>query len=263
MHHYVDIKKTIIRYQTADDLVLLNYDDPQVRLWREEIRGRAAWFTLGEELPGSGIFVQRGTICIMKDRNIIPLFPLDIIKMVGEHQKRNILPAIYLAFCSGIRIDSIKMHLTSLSGAQHRLELVREFRGVTYINDSASTIPDATIAALKAFSDKHIVLIIGGSDKRLNFEKLAQITANSHVSAYVFLPGNATARLHASIKAAHHTPIPMIEVESMPEAVIRASELAEQGDIVLLSPGTTSFGLFRHEFDRGDQFKDTVSKLGL
>lgn len=259
--HYMEAKKAIVSFQGTDDLALLNYDDPRVRDWSDHRRGRVAWFSLKADIPGDGICVEHRMITIMRGRDCIPLFPLAVIPTEYEHQQRNILSAIFLAFCYGVSLDSIRFHLQHLKTLRHRLELVRENNGVSFINDSAATIPDATIAALHALENKSIVLILGGSDKHLRFQKLAEETAQANIRGYVFLPGNATNRMFTAIKAAHLQPQAIHFADSMTAAVHQAAMIAHEGDVVLLSPGATSFGLFKHEFDRGDQFIDAVKKL--
>lgn len=259
--HYVETKKAIVRFQGVDDLALLNYDDPQVRQWSLKRQGRVAWFSLSPDIPGDGICVEHGMVTIIRGRDYIPLFPVTAIPVAHEHLRRNILPAIYLAFNCGARVDSIQFHLKHLTTLRHRLEHIRDFNDVSYINDSAATIPEATIAALKALKNKSLVLILGGGDKRLRFTELADETARANIRGYIFLPGTATNRIFTAIEAAHRAKPPMHLAESMDEAVQQAAELAQPGDIVLLSPGATSFDLFKHEFDRGDKFKDAVMKL--
>lgn len=258
---YVATKKTIMRYQGTRDQVLLNYDDAAVREWSRECPGQLIWFSLGEDIPDHGIFVRRGMVTIQGGRGTIPLFPLARIPSTSEHELRNVLPAIYLAFNAGARVSSIELHVSHLERLKHRLEKVRAARGISYINDSAATIPEATIAALKTLGDQHVVLILGGSDKRLVFDELAHVLCGIRVRALVFLPGSATERMRRVVLSAYASPPPTLDAATMREAVAVATRLAEPGDIVLLSPAATSFGQFKHEFDRGDQFRNEVKSL--
>jgi UDP-N-acetylmuramoylalanine--D-glutamate ligase len=140
----------------------------------------------------------------------------------------------------------------------HRLQLVRTHQGVRYINDSAATMPDAAIAALKAIQTP-LIMILGGSDKALIFHDLAKALGTSSVKELIWLPGTATDRMKEEILP--HVSIPSIDASSMEEAVAIASAKAQEGDSVLLSPGATSFGLFLHEFDRGIAFITAVENL--
>lgn len=258
---YIATKKNIIRFQGEHDRVLLNADDAAIREWGKEIRGNTFWYSLGTSLPGYGIFVRRGMIMAHLPRGTVPLFPLDALQLTSLHARRNVLPAILLAFLGGIRIDSIKLNIKNLRSLAHRLEAVRKLRNVTYINDSAATMPDATIAALHSLPDQPLVLILGGSDKKLKFDQLALAVSNAKVRAIIFLPGNATERLRDTIEGVYTQLPPMDNVETMSQAVTTAFQIAQANDVVLLSPGCTSFGAFAHEFDRGDQFKAAVQAL--
>ncbi len=161
-----------------------------------------------------------------------------------------------------IPTSSIKLNLKNLTGLAHRLEPVRTLHHITFINDSAATMPDATIAALHALKEKHIVHILGGSDKNLNFAELSRVECNAKIRALIFLPGTATERMRLQIEGEFGGLRPAsYAAATMPDAVRQAYELASAHDVVLLSPGATSFGLFKHEFDRGDQFKEAVQQL--
>lgn len=258
---YIATKKNIIRFQKEQDRALLNADDRIIRGWAKEVRGNTFWYSLGSALPGYGIFVRRGMIMAHLPRGTVSLFPLHVLHLSSQHARRNVLPAILLAFLGGIRIESIQLNIENLRGLAHRLEAVRTLRNVTYINDSAATMPDATMAALQSFQDRPLVLIMGGSDKRLRFEPLALMLGNTNARAFIFLPGNATDRLRDHIEGVYTQPPSMYTVETMTEAVAVAHQIARPGDTVLLSPACTSFGAFAHEFDRGNQFKAAVHAL--
>ncbi|MEX2054842.1 MAG: UDP-N-acetylmuramoyl-L-alanine--D-glutamate ligase [Candidatus Andersenbacteria bacterium] len=259
---YIETKKSIFRHQDPTDRVILNADDAIIRKWTGELTSDVFWYSLGSKLPTQyGIYVKRGVITIRIRSGTVSLFPLSRLQLKSEHERRNVLPAILLGFLGGIPIDSIELNIRNLKGLAHRLEKVRVMNSVTYINDSAATMPDATIAAVKALNKKHLVLILGGNDKRLRFENLAVALAQARVRGIVFLPGTATDRLERQIRGAYGTPPQMVPAASMPEAVATATELARPGDVVLLSPGATSFGLFQHEFHRGDVFKSAVQAL--
>ena len=139
--------------------------------------------------------------------------------------------------------------------------MVRELKGIKYINDSAATTPEAAISALNSFSEP-VILICGGADKNLNMAELGKEICVK-AKGVVFLKGQATDKIIAGMKktdACIDTENLKI-VESMDKAVELAKSVAQEGDAVLLSPGAASFGLFLNEFDRGDKFKEAVSKL--
>ncbi len=258
---YIATKKSLIAEQTSQDRVLLNFDDPLVRQWSADTVAAVKWYSMAGDIPGDGICVQRGNIVVYQGGKSATLFPVNSLPFTSAHQQRNLLPALYLAFCNNVRVDSLRQHISHLKNPAHRLEFVREVKGVRYINDSASTIPEASMAALDAFPNDHVVLIAGGSDKKLKFASFAHHLPHTRVRAIVLLPGNATPQLSREIQGAYGTPPPLVEVDSMEEAVRQATRQAKPGDIVLLSPGATSFGLFNHEFDRGNQFRKIVESL--
>lgn len=256
---YVETKKTIIRYQNEDDIAILNADDSELQMWEPEIQGQLYWYSLNE-LEEDGICVREGVIVVAVDGKTTEILSVEDLPTLYEHERRNMLPAILLGHLQGMAPDAIKAALTTLKRLPHRLEVVREIAGVRYVNDSAATMPDATIAALRSLEKESLVLIIGGSDKKLEFNQLAAALAEHLPKALVWLPGTATERMKQELKEAVKD-IPTQDAATMKEAVTKARELAEAGDTVLLSPGATSFGLFQHEFDRGDQFRAAVEKL--
>ncbi|MFH1392423.1 MAG: UDP-N-acetylmuramoyl-L-alanine--D-glutamate ligase [bacterium] len=141
----------------------------------------------------------------------------------------------------------IEKAIRNFQGLEGRLEFVKEIDGVKYYNDTCATHPEAVIYGLNDFN--HIVLIAGGSDKNLDFTKLNKIL-DQKIKALILLPGTASSKIKTRRKT--------IEVENMEQAVLEAKKIAKSDDVVLLSPGCASFGLFKHEFDRGDKFKKYV-----
>jgi UDP-N-acetylmuramoylalanine--D-glutamate ligase len=261
---YIKTKQVIFRYQTAADRCLLNADDPFIRRWRALVPSRLFWYSVHDLKEGEGIFVRNGTIMIrLFDKSGVvnhSLFAWDALPLPSLHERRNLLPGILLAFLTGAQVPAIQQQITRITRLPHRLELVKTIRGIRFVNDSAATIPDATMAALDALGATPIVHILGGGDKQLDFEALAQREAKAQIKALVLLPGTASAKMKEQLLKSKRYP-EIREVSSMPEAVETASHLATAGDTVLLSPGATSFGLFQHEFDRGDQFREAVKEL--
>jgi UDP-N-acetylmuramoylalanine--D-glutamate ligase len=169
----------------------------------------------------------------------------------------NVLAAVTVAMIFGVKLAAIKKILKSFQGIPNRLELLREIGGVKYYNDTTSTTPEATFAGLKTLGKKkNIILIAGGTDKGLDFTELVK-EINKTVKGLVLLKGTGTDRL----KKYSIFNIKYFEVDSMADAVLTARKLAHHGDIILLSPACTSFGMFNNEFDRGNQFRNIVSKL--
>lgn len=271
---YENAKRAIVRHQTAQDLALLNFDDERLRVWERDICGRLYWFSMGERFPppspqvrrgqgevSGGIFTEQGNIIVRGGGFRLPLFQLAEIPFDFDHERRNVLPAILLAHLRGAQPAEIARAVRGLEPLPHRLEKVGEVDEVTYINDSASTVPEATLAALRAYEARTFVLIAGGSDKGLDYAPLAAALAAAHVRALVLLPGAASDKLAAALAQTDFGARSVSWASSMMEAVQRAAAAAQLGDVVLLSPGAASFGLFKHEFDRGDQFRAAVRTL--
>ncbi len=252
---YIDMKKTVIRFQSENDVALLNYDDEHLREWASEVRGKLYWYSMKELAGGSeGVFVRDGNIVVRAEQREVVICSVSDMQMKSEHEIRNTLPAVLLAWLAGTSKSEITKKLNGLQGLPHRLEFLEEVNGVQYVNDSASTMPDATIAALKSFKGKDIVLILGGNDKELVFENLARQVSGSKVKEIIYLPGNATKKMQDVIGKGK-------KVLNMKNAVELAKAIAKNGDVVLLSPGATSFHTFKHEFDRGDAFVREVKNI--
>lgn len=278
---YINTKKAIIHYQKSSDIAILNYDDPLVREWGREVVGQLFWFSL-EEIPKaeSGVFVQNDMITVRikdssrlflprrYDTRIMPLFPFDQLPLRFSHERRNLLPALLIAYIYNMPVEIIYKEISLIHSLPHRLETVAFVKQAMYVNDSAATMPEATTAALRAFAGKTLVHILGGEDKQLSFERLAHEVAHSQLRGIVFLPGTATKKIKEALVHAMQSrsrisvaSLPIIDAPSMHEAVKQAYILAQPGDVVLLSPAATSFGLFQHEFDRGNQFRKEVHCL--
>lgn len=264
---YIDTKKVIVRYQRAGDRVILNADDEKLRGWTD-LPGQTYWYSRQASLPtgpdgrpGNGVLVRDGKIYIRQDgmEQLAALW--DKLPLAGEHTRRNVLPAILVAHWHSVSADQLLAELSLLQPLPHRLETIRVVDGVTYINDSAATMPDATIAALQTLAGKTLVHIAGGSDKALEFTGLAEVAHRAKLRSVIWLPGTATAAMQQAFRAVGVDDSRWLAAANMPEAVRQAAQAAQAGDVVLLSPGATSFGLFQHEFDRGNQFRAAVLSL--
>ncbi len=174
----------------------------------------------------------------------------------GLHQKKNLLAAAVALRAFGLPSQAIASALGTFPGVPHRLEFVARVRGVSWYNDSAATIPDAAIAAIESFSAPTL-LIAGGSDKMSDFS--AFVRKARTLKSIILLAGSGTDRIVPLLRE-HHIAYGG-PFRSMGEAVDAANRIAEEGDIVLLSPGCASFGMFLHEFERGDIFKKEVARL--
>lgn len=176
----------------------------------------------------------------------------------GKHNLMNARLALAALETIGITRENALRHLARFSGVEGRLQKIAEKDGIDFFNDTAATTPEAASAGIKALGGRGIVLIAGGSDKGLDFTELVK-TIDQGVKALILLPGAGTDRLLQDLKNTRFKD-PVV-VSNMQEAVSSAVSEAQKDDVVLLSPGCASFGLFKNEFDRGDQFVEAVQRL--
>jgi UDP-N-acetylmuramoylalanine--D-glutamate ligase len=260
MDEYVADKRLIYADQDESCFTLCNADDGWGKSFAAETRGKVLWYSserkavqgawLGEGKARLGFYSASGEASgaelILPERLLVP----------GEHQRKNMLAAALACRAFGLTAAEIAKAIASFPGVEHRLERFAEKDGIAWYNDSAATIPQAVGAALASF-DSPIVLITGGTDKNLDFEPVR--SAYAKAKAIVLLAGSGTEKLRALLdadKVAYVGPF-----DNLDRAVAEARDRAERGDIVLLSPGCTSFGMFLHEFDRGKKFKETALAL--
>ena len=253
---YAQAKATVVRWQTSGDVAVLNRDDVIVAGFVGEGRGQVAWFSRRQ--PVDGVFLDGSQIVLnWRGRNAV-LCERSDIRVPGEHNVENVLAACAAAIAWGADPDIVRTGVRQFAGAEHRLEYVREIAGVTLYNDSAATAPAATMAALGAFAGP-VVLIAGGADKNLDFAELGR-AISGRVKALVLLDGTATDKLALSVETAGGTRIAG-RYDNIDDAVRKAFALAAAGDVVVLSPGCASFGMFANEFERGEQYKRAVRSL--
>lgn len=253
---YAAAKARIWKWQRPDDAVVLNRDNPVTRSWRRRPASKVLWFSVRPFMGEDGAFLRKNDIVVrLHGRERIIAHRRDC-NLIGDHNLQNILAALLAATAMGVPAITIRRILRRFQGLASRFEHVRTVRGVKYINDTTATAPVAAVAALNSCASP-VVLIAGGVDKRLPYGAFAD-TIRRRTKALVLLPGSATERLKTLLRFYRK---PMVEISSMNEAVRIARHFATGGDVVLLSPGAASFGLFLHEFDRGEQFVRSVRSL--
>ena len=251
MEEYVAAKANIFRHQHGDDLAVFNFDNPWTRRLGEEAPART-WYT-SLELGGS---FARGS------GDIAP-FIFTETPLIGKHNLENILLATTAARLLGVSDEIIATTVRSFHGVPHRLEEVATVNGVRYINDSASTTPVASRVALEAFAGP-VVLVAGGNTKFLPLEDWPR-TIVQRSRDVILLKGSGTDELLPVLQQEaekYRVANPVRGVfEDLTAAMDEAVSLARPGDMLLFSPGFTSFGMFLNEFDRGDKFVAYVRKL--
>lgn len=259
MMAYAEAKAQIFRHQDQRGVLVVGADDATVAAL-VGARERITFASDEGHTLAPRTYWQHGQLWWERRANEAEaICCADDTHLPGSHNRANIAAAAALAKAFGVTNDTIRRAVRAFSGVPDRLELVREVDGVRYVNDTTATAPEAAIAALHSF-DTPIVLIAGGADKNLPFEDFARAIA-ARVKALVLLTGTATPKLQSAIS---HQPS-AISVEGpfddFERAVRTADALAEPGDVVLLSPGCASFGMFRNEFHRGEEFRRIVEAL--
>ncbi|MFA5878037.1 MAG: UDP-N-acetylmuramoyl-L-alanine--D-glutamate ligase [Candidatus Staskawiczbacteria bacterium] len=249
MEEYIESKKLIFKYQTKNDILILNYDDEQVRRFGDIAPSTTYFFSRDKKVngcycQGKSIFFNNEFVCNIEDLNI-----------QGEHNVSNILCSILVAKLLDVPNKKIEKVIRSFKGVPHRQELIATKKGVKYINDTAATMPEAVIQALRTFG--RVILIAGGQNKGLDYNELVG-EIKGHVKTLILLPGTASEKIKNGLSG---TGLKIVEVSTMEEAVMKGSKLAVKNDVVLLSPGAASFNLFQNEFDRGEQFVKYVKKI--
>ncbi len=261
MDKYLKDKKYIFTNQKPRDFLVVNYDDEKLKESLKEVPSQIIKFSYQPLKKSKSVFIDEENIYLNNGIDVIKLASVKSINIPGRHNLSNIMAAIGAVYAFGLSPIEIKKALPNLKGPAHRLEFVAEIEGVKYYNDTTASIPQAAISALQAF-EQPIVLIAGGTDKNLDFENFGKEIVEK-TKQVILLKGNATEKIFSQIKKyASKDFYAAIEiVDSMEKAVSLARKFAEKGDVVLLSPGAASFGLFNNEFDRGDKFKKAVGNL--
>ena len=258
---YRDLKRNIFRFQTAEDVAVFGYDDPESRAMASEARAARVWFSLGEEIPGDGVYVRGGWARYRRGRYDQPLFPLASLRLRGRHNRQNAVAAAAVASACGVTPEAIACAVESFAGIPHRLEHVATLDGTQYYNDSIATTPERTLAGIRSFREP-LVLLLGGREKQLPLEELAQ-EAQRRCRA-VILFGESGPKLEAALRKASAGAgargARIVRVAALPEAVEAARAAARPGDAVLLSPACTSFDAYDNFERRGEHFRSLVMR---
>jgi UDP-N-acetylmuramoylalanine--D-glutamate ligase len=252
MEEYAEAKATIFRYQHPFDLALFNYDNPWTRRFGEEARAET-WFAS----------VERGGSFKRGSEVVAPFIFMDV-PLVGKHNLENVLLATTAARLLGVPDENIASSVRNFHGVAQRLEEVAVVNGVHFINDSTSTTPIAGRVGVEAFSGCPIVLVAGGNSKQLPLENWPDAIVRN-CRDVILLQGTGTAELVPALRkevARQGASDPLRGIyDNFTAALDRAVSLAQPGDVLLFSPGFTSFGMFLNEFDRGDRFNEYVQGL--
>ena len=255
MQEYIDAKKNIFLYQSSDNVLVLNRENDITYGFEKEAKAEIREFS-SKRILNKGAYFNEETLYL--DGNIV--FKKEDIVIKGMHNVENYLAA-FSATKDDVTIETMKKVAESFTGVEHRCELVREIDGVKYYNDSIASSPTRTLAGLLAFERK-VILIAGGYDKHIPFEPLAE-NGYPYIKELILLGDTKYLIKEAfdKLKLEKNINVPIVMVNSLEEAVNKAKEIAEAGDIVTLSPACASFDMFPNFAVRGDRFKEIINSL--
>jgi UDP-N-acetylmuramoylalanine--D-glutamate ligase len=286
MEAYVAAKRNIVAHQGSQDFALLGYDDANARSLALETPAHLLWFSGGAEVE-EGAFKTNGELTLRsvepsKGRVDREICRASQVRLRGRHNLLNVLAACVLAEVAGVPVEAMRQVATTFAGVEHRLEWVCELNGVHWYDDSIATAPERSLAALRSFEEP-IVLLAGGRDKKLPWDEFAQETVQRVRQLVTFgQAGPMIARVvqghmergrwkgdggRKGMEGEPESPSSILRLEgitqvgTLEEAVEAAARLAQPGEVVLLSPGGTSFDAFRDFAERGDRFKELVQQV--
>ena len=255
MQEYIDAKKNIFLYQNNDSVLVLNRENDITYGFESEAKGEIREFS-SKRVLNNGAYFDEGILYL--DGNVV--CKKDDIVIKGMHNVENYLAA-FAATKDNVEIETMKKVAESFAGVEHRCELVREVNGVKYYNDSIASSPTRALAGLFAFERK-VILIAGGYDKHIPFEPLAE-EGYPFIKELILLGDTKELikEVFDKLMLNKNINIPIVMVDSLEEAVNKAKEISEDGDIVTLSPACASFDMFPNFAVRGNKFKEIVNSL--
>lgn len=260
MDEYVTAKGNILAYQKSYDRAILNYDNPTAAAFAEAAPGKVIWFSRQGVPEGEAVFCKDGAIWVRDQRGERSVLERGDILLPGEHNVENYMAAI-AAVKELVPAQTIRDFARNFGGVEHRIELCGDFRGVRWYNDSIASSPSRTIAGLRAFAEK-LILIAGGYDKHIPYDVLGPEVV-AHVKRLI-LTGDTAGKIRSAVEAApgyDPATLPIVEVPDLAAAVAEADRTAEEGDVVLMSPASASFDHFKNFMERGNVFKALVAQL--
>jgi UDP-N-acetylmuramoylalanine--D-glutamate ligase len=254
MQAYTAAKARILAYQSSDEVAVLGRDDPGAWGLRDGVRGKLVGFGIQQagDLPGT--YLKNGTLILWDGMAEMALMEQSSIRLRGQHNLLNVLAACAVASTAGIPKEAMRAGVEEFTGVPHRLEFVRTWGGASWYNDSIATAPERSMAAIRAF-DEPLVLLAGGRDKNLPWDDFAQLVRQRVERVILF--GEAAQKIAAVLGAGK----PLAVCGNLEQAVAAAAQVVKPGDVVLLSPGGTSFDEFKDFEERGECFRRLVMQL--
>ena len=251
MQAYADAKFRIFKNQQPDDLFVGNLDDPYCAALAGDsgrLRSRALWFGMDPSDPRADATCADGRLLLRINQKLEPLVTVSAMQLRGRHNVQNALAASLAALHAGVGLEALRAGLASFEPLRHRLTVVHQESGVTWIDDSKATNPDAAIRALEAFNAP-IILIAGGKSKKTDFAEFAAVAGQR--AKLIVLIGEAAPEIAAQVRGTS-----VAFAGSLAEAVESARRASVPGDVVLLSPACASFDMFASAEQRGDLFAE-------
>jgi UDP-N-acetylmuramoylalanine--D-glutamate ligase len=260
MEAYTNAKARIVEFQSEKDNAVLGRDDKGSWDLRDKVKGNLLTFSLKElDKDLNGAYLKDNSLYMRNRNEDIHLLPREKIQLRGDHNVRNVLAAFTIGLAAGFSVDNMCKAVQEFRGVAHRLEFVRELHGVIWYNDSIATAPERSIADIHSFTEP-IVLMLGGRDKNLPWDEIAKLIHQrvDHVVAF----GEAAEMIQKTIAGVRsERSVDVRAAKNLKEAVAIAAEVASAGDIVLFSPGGTSFDEFKDFAERGEAFRKWVLEL--
>lgn len=263
---YHEAKSAIVAFQTKDDFAIMNFDYEASKNIGQNGKGQKFYFSRRSSL-NNGCFVKDGFVYCQGLLTVnnefgddTPILDCSKFQLRGKHNYENICAAVLASACSGATLRSVQQAVYNFKGLTHRLEFVADKDGISFYNDSFSTVPETTIAAIQAFTQP-LILILGGSEKYSNYKQLGQaIAAANNIKAIVLIGITAPRIELALVEAGGSNAAIKTDARTMEEIFEQIKSVAENDDVVLLSPACASFGMFKNYEDRGLQFKTQVER---
>jgi len=257
---YIDSKKNIFTKQNESGILVLNADNELTNLCKNESNGKVIMFSSTQKLE-NGYIVEDGIIKKCEDGIRRHILNTADLKLKGIHNFQNVCTALALTETL-VDIENAIETIKEFSGVHHRLELVRTINGVEWYNDSASTSPTRGISALNSFNNKEIILIAGGADKNLDYTPIGKPIVDKVQT--LILIGQTAPKIYDAVKKELELQNKQLDIhmcETFEQSLELAKRIAKTGQVVLFSPASTSFDMFKDMYDRGDKFKEAVNKF--
>lgn len=261
MEAYTAAKARLLAFQGPDTVAVLNREDPGSWGLADQVHGQRITFGLQWPIAGlPGTYIDGQTLMYTDGAQVIPLLPRKVIALRGEHNLVNVLAACAIALAAGLPVEAMRAGVEGFMGVPHRLQFVRNWHGAAWYNDSIATAPERAMAAVRSFQEP-LVLLVGGRDKKLPWESFAELIHQRVDHLIVF--GEAAEKILGAVGPlrADERPYTLDRCASLQEAVQAAASRVEPGDVVLLSPGGTSFDEFKDFEERGEAFQTWVKQL--